>query len=186
MESGSRLKPACQEAELSLRTYRRWSVEGVVQQDKRPDAKRPVPMNKLSADETEEIVAVCNEPLFASLPPSQIVPKLADQGRYIASESSFYRILKDKDQLHHRGRTRTVEKRSAPTSYTATGPNQVWCWDITYGVFQGSWHSFLNFYAAVSTASFFSFSGFSSTAGIWSQFRVSPDQRVGFLPLAAW
>lgn len=132
MQSGSRLKPACQEAELSLRTYRRWSVEGVVQQDKRPEAKRPVPMNKLSADETAEIMAVCNETRFASLPPSQIVPKLADQGRYIASESSFYRTLKAQDQLHHRGRTRVVEKRSAPTSYTATDPNQVWCWDITY------------------------------------------------------
>lgn len=132
LQSGSRLKPACNEAEVSLRTYRRWVIKGAVQQDNRPEAKRPAPMNKLSNEEVSEVVAVCNEKQFASLPPSQIVPKLADQGRYIASESSFYRILKAKDQLHHRGRMSIVEKRSAPTSYTATGPNQVWCWDITY------------------------------------------------------
>ena len=115
-----------------MRTYRRWVVKGAIQQDNRPEAQRPEPMNKLSNEEVNEVVAVCNEKQFASLPPSQIVPKLADQGRYIASEATFYRILKAKDQLHHRGRTRVVEKRSAPTSYTATGPNQVWCWDITY------------------------------------------------------
>ena len=132
MQAGSRLKPACDEAEVSLRTYRRWVIKGAVQQDKRPVAERPAPMNKLSSEEINEVISVCNEKQFASLPPSQIVPKLADQGRYIASESSFYRILKAKDQLHHRGRTRVVDKRSAPTSYTATGPNQVWCWDITY------------------------------------------------------
>ena len=129
MQAGSRLKPACNEAEVSLRTYRRWVIKGAVQQDKRPDAKRPEPTNKLSSEAIDEVINVCNEKPFASLPPSQIVPKLADQGRYIASESSFYRLLKAKDQWHHRGRTRVVDKRSAPTSYTATGPNQLWCWD---------------------------------------------------------
>ena len=132
VQSGSRLKPACNEAEVGLRTYRRWVIKGTVFQDKRPEAKRPVPINKLSSEEINEVISVCNEKQFASLPPSQIVPKLADQGRYIASESSFYRILKAKDQLHHRGRTRVIDKHSAPTSYTATGPNQLWCWDITY------------------------------------------------------
>lgn len=132
VQSGSRLAPACNEAELSLRTYRRWTVAGIVQQDRRPDAHRPEPQNKLITDEVDDIVTACNEKRFASLPPSQIVPKLADLGRYIASEPSFYRILKAKDQLNHRGRTRLVEKRSAPTSYTATEPNRVWSWDITY------------------------------------------------------
>lgn len=50
----------------------------------------------------------------------------------MASESSFYRVLNSFDQVHHRGRTRVLEKRAAPTSYTATGPNQLWSWDITY------------------------------------------------------
>lgn len=70
-------------------------------------------------------------PEYKSLPPSQIVPSLADKGLYIASESSFYRILREDNQLKHRGKAkpRTVVK---PEPYVATGPNQVWTWDITY------------------------------------------------------
>ena len=66
------------------------------------------------------------------MPPSQIVPRLADQGRYLASESSFYRILRAADQQHRRGRSQPPRHVPAPTSHTATGPNQVWSWDITY------------------------------------------------------
>jgi len=127
------VRPACQEAEICLRTYRRWvKAGGPVLADQRPEAKRPAPQNKLSDAEIKEIIAICNQPEYASLPPSQIVPKLADQGIYVASESSFYRVLRSHDQLHHRGRTRVVEKRAAPTSYTTTAPNQLWSWDITY------------------------------------------------------
>ena len=57
-------------------------------------AKRPVPANRLSEVERQQILAVCNTPAYAHLPPYQIVPRLADQGIYLASESSFYRILK--------------------------------------------------------------------------------------------
>ena len=75
---------------------------------------------------------MCQRPEFASLPPTQIVPTLLDRGEYIASESSFYRVLKAQGQLHHRGRQRSQKKQAKPTSYTATGPNQVYTWDITY------------------------------------------------------
>ena len=74
---------------------------------------------------------VCNRPEFASLPPTQIVPRLADCGKYIASESSFYRVLKAENQLHHRGRAH-APSRKKPTTHVATGPNQVYSWDITY------------------------------------------------------
>lgn len=124
---------ACKEIEISLRTYRRWAQTGEdVQEDQRSKAVRPEPKNKLSDDEVKAVLAVCNEPEYASLPPSQIVPKLADKGVYMASESSFYRVLHAHSQLHRRGRSRAVEKRSAPTSYTATAANQLWSWDITY------------------------------------------------------
>ena len=66
------------------------------------------------------------------MPPCEIVPALADEGRYIASESSFYRILRDEKMQNHRGRSQTPGKNGKPTSYTATAPNQVWTWDITY------------------------------------------------------
>ena len=71
----------------------------------RPLVPRPEPANKLSAAERAAVLEVCNSKEFASLPPSQIVPKLADQGRYLASESSFYRILRADGQQHHRGLT---------------------------------------------------------------------------------
>jgi transposase InsO family protein len=75
---------------------------------------------------------VCNHPDYASLPPSQIVPRLADQGIYLASESTLYRVLRDADAQHHRGRAKAPRAPTPPPSHTADGPNQVWCWDITY------------------------------------------------------
>lgn len=68
---------------------------------------------------------------FVDLPPTQIVPKLADQCIYIASESSFYRVLREKKMQNHRGRSKKPEKRY-PTSHLAIAPNQVWTWDITW------------------------------------------------------
>lgn len=130
--SGARLKPTCDEAGICVRTYRRWFRDGEVKQDQRPHAKRCEPGNKLSLEERQAVVDVCNSTEYASLPPSQIVPTLLDLGLYIASESSFYRILKERNLLHHRGRSQEPAKRAKPTSYTAHGPNQVWTWDITY------------------------------------------------------
>ena len=77
-------------------------------------------------------MATCNDPEFASLPPSQIVPRLADQNVYIASESSFYRVLQERGQNHRRGRSRPPARRKPPTSFAATGPCEVWSWDITW------------------------------------------------------
>jgi putative transposase len=78
------------------------------------------------------VLSVCNSIEYAQLPPSQIVPRLADQGVYIASESTFYRILKAHGQGHRRGRAQAPSKRKAPTSHIATAANQVWSWDISY------------------------------------------------------
>ena len=89
-------------------------------------------MNQLSPTEVNAVLAVCNTPEMAHLPPSQIVPRLADQGIYLASEASFYRILKKHNQASKRGRARVGCKKKLPTSYTATAPNQVWSWDISY------------------------------------------------------
>ncbi|WP_456294472.1 IS3 family transposase [Vibrio renipiscarius] len=130
--SGSRLDRACNEAGIDLRTYRRWYQRGKVQGDERPTLLRPEPVNKLSEQERQDIIDISNAPEYASLPPSQIVPTLLDKGQYIASEASFYRVLKSAGQLNRRGRQRSRKKSSKPTSYTATGPNQVFTWDITY------------------------------------------------------
>ncbi|MCK5905218.1 MAG: IS3 family transposase, partial [Gammaproteobacteria bacterium] len=129
---GAGLKKACKEAGITLRTYRRWYKQGKIQSDKRPDCHHPAPANKLTDEEKKTILNVCNQPEYASLPPSQIVPLLLDKGIYYASESSFYRLLRAEGQLNHRGRAVAPKKSNKPTTHVAIKANQVWSWDITY------------------------------------------------------
>ncbi|MDB4254706.1 IS3 family transposase [bacterium] len=130
--AGARQAKACAELKISDRTLRRWTKDGQMHADQRPLVLRPEPANKLSAEERAAVLEVCNATEFASLPPSQIVPKLADQGLYLASESSFYRILRADGQQHHRGRAKPPVRRKPPTSYKASTPCEVWTWDITW------------------------------------------------------
>ena len=132
VSAGARKERACEELGVSIRTVQRWLEGGELKTDQRPHAKRPEPSNKLSLEEREQMLAVANEPEFASLPPSQIVPRLADRGEYLASESSFYRVMHDAGQLHHRGRAQAPKKTKAPTTHEASGPNRVWSWDISW------------------------------------------------------
>ena len=130
--SGCRLAPACAMLEISLRTYQRWlDDEASCVADRRKGSRRVAPANKLSMDERAQILAVVNSGEFASSPPSQIVPTLADRGQYLASESSMYRILREQAQQQHRGRARKPSKRVV-TSHCATEANRLWAWDITW------------------------------------------------------
>jgi transposase InsO family protein len=130
-QAGARLAAACGEVGMSVRTFERWTLKGEVRGDARPDAVRPEPSHKLSEAEREHIVRLCHEPRFADLPPSQIVPRLADEGRYVASESSFYRVLRAQGEQQRRGRA-AKPVASEPSRHLATGPNTVWVWDITF------------------------------------------------------
>jgi len=125
--NGARLAMACELMGISVRTYQRWqkSVE-----DKR-NLRIHTPVNKLTAKERQKILDICNSKEFQNMPPSQIVPILAERGEYIASERTFYRVLKEANQLAHRTPTRP-RTHSKPRHFTATAPNQVWSWDITY------------------------------------------------------
>ncbi len=78
------------------------------------------------------MIETCNEPEYANLPPSQIVPILLDDGIYHTSESSYYRVLKQANQSHHRGRSLAPKNVGKPTSYTSHKANELWSWDITY------------------------------------------------------
>jgi putative transposase len=131
-QNGARLGIACDTAGITLRSYRRWFKNNEVMTDQRCEVERPTPKNKLSEHEVQQMLNVSNEPKYASLPPSQIVPTRLDEGRYIASEASFYRVLKAHGQLNHRGRAQPVQRKSKPTSFEAKGPNEVWTWAITY------------------------------------------------------
>ena len=131
VSSGAPKFKACRELGISVRTYQRWTVDGNIKTDGRPISQRPEPKNKLSKAERDNILAIVNSDDFKSLPPSQIVPTLADEGIYLASESTYYRVLHEEKQQNARGRSQ-IKERKVPTTHCATGPNQVWCWDITW------------------------------------------------------
>jgi putative transposase len=124
--AGARLKPACAMAGIDARTLQRWKAdEGAATGDRRPTARHPVPSHALSEAERAQIVAVCNEPRFAETPPGRIVPTLADEGIYIASESSFYRVLRAHGQMSRRGRAQPPRTSRPPTTHIATHPGEV-------------------------------------------------------------
>jgi hypothetical protein len=128
--SGARWHHACQAIELSLRTAQRWRDGDSLHADQRP-ARVYLPKHRLTDAERAQMLAVANSDEFGHLPPSQIVPRLADQGRYIASESSFYRVLKAADQLKHRRSERPAQPRTKPKALIATAPNQLYSWDTS-------------------------------------------------------
>jgi putative transposase len=90
---GARLAPACALAGIDVRTLQRWKRNGGLSH-RGPDADRLVPSHTLSETERAQMIAEANEPRFAETPPARIVPALADDGIYIASESSFHRVLR--------------------------------------------------------------------------------------------
>ena len=131
--NGARLHLACEIAGIDVRTLQRWRAgDGLVKGDGRPAAARPTPAHALSAPEREELLRVANQPRFADVPPARIVPMLADEGVYLASESSFARVLRAHGQSRRRGRAKAPGTAKPPTTHVATGPRQVWCWDMTY------------------------------------------------------
>ena len=136
-KAGARLHKACAVIGLTARTVQRWVEAGknvLYLGDRRtPDQRvHNCPPNKLSDAEREVALGVLNSAEFKDLPPSQIVPRLADQGRYVASESTLYRLLREAGQLGHRRAERPAQKRSKPRALMATLPDQIYCWDITY------------------------------------------------------
>jgi putative transposase len=129
VRAGARQAMACDLLGIDERSLQRWR-EKEVGDDMRAGPKS-APRNKLTPKERELILEVSNLPEHRDLSPKQIVPRLADQGRYIASESSFYRVLREEGQIHHREQSRPAA-HSRPRELAATAPNQVWSWDITY------------------------------------------------------
>jgi len=121
---------ACDLTGISTRTYQRWTKPEVVQADKRTENKQPF-NNGLSDKLKQAIIDVINEPQYINLTPYQIVPMLLDNDIYLASESTFYRIMNENKQLKHRGKN-TPKKRRKPKALVATKPNEIYSWDITY------------------------------------------------------
>jgi putative transposase len=128
VRSGARQRRACEVLGLSARTVQRWRRDGGEDRRRGP---RSAPPNALTRAERQAVLEIANAPEYSELSPHQIVPRLADDGVYVASESTFYRILRAEDQLAHRQRSRPATHRR-PAEHRADGPCQVWSWDITY------------------------------------------------------
>lgn len=127
--AGARFEAACDEAGLAPTTIQRWR-KSLDADDARKGPRRK-PANALTDAEESEVVALMNAPEHSSMSPDTLVPYLASLGIYVASQSTFYRIARRRKLLRHRGPARP-RKRHRPREYRATGPNQVWAWDITY------------------------------------------------------
>lgn len=127
--AGACLERSCAIANLSTRTYERWRADPDSDDGRHGPNTRPP--NALTDQERADVLVLANRPEHRDLSPKQIVPKLADAGRYFASESTFYRLLKAEGQLVHRGKAKAPVPRPLDT-HEADGPDQVWSWDITY------------------------------------------------------
>jgi transposase InsO family protein len=141
---GARRSKACKVIGISQRTLQRWQADlsgGGDGVDARKGAPRHVP-RRLSDAERQQILSTVNDPRYSALPPAQIVPDLADQGIYIASESSFYRVMHAHGLIHHRGRSKTPRAPRPVPQLTASKPGDVWSWDITLlpSLVVGQWH----------------------------------------------
>jgi transposase InsO family protein len=132
---GARLAQACRQIGLCARTVQRWQRPDRRDGDHRIAGQRTVvwcPANQLSAVERQAALEMVSRDEFKDLPPSQIVPRLADQGKYVASESTLYRLLRHAGQMTHRRAERAPRKLSRPRALAAKQANQLYSWDITY------------------------------------------------------
>ena len=127
--SGAGRKKACKTIGISIRSLQRW--DQVCNPDGRKGAEKKVP-RKLTEEERKKVKDTACEQRFKDLTPYEIVALLAEKGLYIASERTFYRILKHYGLLHHRGNSKPASIKSEPKELVATGPNEIWSWDITW------------------------------------------------------
>ncbi len=130
VDAGASQKAACSTAGISARSLQRWRKVDIGADNRA--GPMLAPRNKLSETERRIILSVVTCEEYRDLSPWQVVAKLADQNRYLASESTIYRILRQAKMQHHREPTSEPLKRHRPDELVATGPNQVWTWDITY------------------------------------------------------
>jgi len=141
---GATLKAVANLFGVTTRTLRRWGLMLRAQGfscDQRKGAARNV-AHRFSAEERQIVLSTVNDPRFADLTPGQIVAILAEEGKYVGSESTMYRIMRQEGLLNHRGRSRPPREPRDPPVLAATGIHQVLAWDITLlpGPVQGQFY----------------------------------------------
>jgi transposase InsO family protein len=128
-KEGARIRKACDCLGISVRTYKRWKSGKIT--DQRKGAEKNIP-RKLTQEERQAIIDVCCSREYQDLTPYEIEVMLLDANIYLGSVSTMYRTLRSENRVHFRGNTRKGTKTYRPPERVATGPNQVWAWDITY------------------------------------------------------
>ena len=128
--AGARLAPACRVLGISARTIERWRAEPEI--DDRRCGPHRRPSNALSTAEEAQVVTVLTSSRYAGLSPKQLVPQLADEGLYLASESTMYRVQRRHGLRTKKPSTPRTHVTRATTVHQATRANQVWSWDITW------------------------------------------------------
>jgi putative transposase len=98
--------------------------------EEKPTARRPTPARALSSVELQQVLDVLHEPRFVDLAPAQVHAQLLDEGRYVCSERTMYRILAASGEVKER-RNQLRHPAYAKPELLATAPNHVWSWDIT-------------------------------------------------------
>jgi len=124
---GLGVAPLCRALDVPRATlYRAWHRE----RNPVPSRPRPKPARALSADERQDVLDVLHEPRFVDQPPAQVYATLLDEERYLCSERTMYRILDAEGEVRER-RNQLEHPPYARPELLATGPNEVWSWDIT-------------------------------------------------------
>lgn len=137
VEKGCRKRMACEAVEISPATFYRSLRPPYFG----PPVPRPRPKNRLQDAVRQEILGLLHEERFVDLSPWEVVPRLMDQGKYLASVRTFYRVLAQQGEIKERRLQSRRGKHAAPI-LEATAPNQVWSWDITRlkGHYHGLWY----------------------------------------------
>lgn len=84
----------------------------------------------LAPHERADVLCTLHQARFADLPPAAVYATLLDEGRYLCSERTMYRVLATCDEVRERRDQRKHPVRAAPR-LVARAPNEVWCWDIS-------------------------------------------------------
>jgi len=119
--------PLCRALAVPRASYYRWQQPQ--EKVRVPGPPRRIP-RALPPEERQQVLAVLNDERFADLPPAEVYATLLDEGKYLCSLRTMYRILKENAQVKERRRQLQHPRYQAP-ELLATRPNQLWSWDIT-------------------------------------------------------
>jgi len=122
------IAPVCCALVVSRATaYRHWKRQA---QPPAPPAPRPTPHRALSQEERHAVLDTLHEPRFVDQPPGEVYATLLDQGIYLCSVRTMYRILDSQGEVRER-RDQLEHPPYATPELVARRPNEVWSWDIT-------------------------------------------------------